>query len=117
MDHSCFMRFMECVGNFDTEFCCFPWREPLTGEPFAKAGSLHKVTHDIDRIILPTYFVHANDIGMLDLSSSPSLPKELFDLSIVQMLLPWNLYGNCTIQLCVTGLPDTPKMTDANLLD
>jgi hypothetical protein len=117
MDYACSMSFVQCVGKLDTEFRCFPRRESLAREPFTEAGSLHEVTHDIDPILLPTHFVNANDMGMLDLSGSPSFPKELLGLGIVQMLLPWDLYGNGTIQLCVAGLPDTPKTPDANLLD
>jgi len=43
------------------------------------------------------------------LRSSPGFTKELFSFSIGQLLFPWDLDGNLTIQFRIVGFPDSSK--------
>ena len=117
MHDPCLMGMIERLGNAQADQGNFISTGRADLRPIVKRNSAYQVTDDIHRFIRAAHFMHGNDVGVFQLSGSPSLAQKFIDLCLGKLSSSWQFQRNRSIKYGVAGFPDSPETADTNSFD
>ena len=79
---------------------------PRCFQPIGQRDAVHPIADDVDSTLVATDLMHADDIGMIQLSCGTGFVDELQLLLRIELPAPRDLHGDNSIQFRIEGPPN-----------